>query len=423
MEKLIKRMKLKRYIFYIITLFTVLPLFGQRQFVLETTRYRIRYVINIPEIDSTFVDNAERMSDLREFLRAVSDDSLVTITDVQFKGTASPDGTYEFNVWLSENRLRTFKEFVRSYVDIPDDIIHANTSDIPWDEFRTKVEESDIPHKDEVLAIIDEEHANVPFWGNRHIDSRLLKLKRMYSGSVWETLKYPILHDLRYGNAVFTIARFLPDPIPDIPVQPYIEPPIEPAPVILSRTPHIYLKTNFIGLALLNANIGIEADLTRHWSVSLHAYYCAMDWFKSTIKFRNLSFYPEVRYWFRHVNNDGFFVGAHFGLSYFNYAFDGDYRYQDYRGRTPAIGGGLSLGYRYSISKNDRWRMEFSAGAGFYPIDYSVFHNTPDVKDGQWVERHKRNYVGPDQLSVSIVYTFDLKTRYKTYIPKGGEQR
>lgn len=165
--------------------------------------FRIRYVINTPIVDSTFVDNSARISDMSSFLEMLRDDSLVRVRNVRFRGTASPDGGYEFNQWLSTNRLRTFKELVGNYITLPDSIINANVSAIPWDEFRNKVAESDIPHRDEVLDIIDEGPNLVPWFNNRHIDARLLKLKKMYQGTVWETLKEPILRDLRYGEVDF----------------------------------------------------------------------------------------------------------------------------------------------------------------------------------------------------------------------------
>lgn len=170
-------------------------------------KFRIRYIINTPVVDTTFVDNTARIADMRSFLEKVRDDSLTHVTRVRFKGTASPDGGYEFNRWLSVNRLRTFKELVNNYIEIPDSIIMANESDIPWDEFRTAVAESDLQYRDEILAVIDEGPRLVPWFNNRHIDFRLLKLKKMHGGRVWDSLKEPILRDLRYGEAVFEYYR------------------------------------------------------------------------------------------------------------------------------------------------------------------------------------------------------------------------
>ncbi len=42
------------------------------------------------------------------------------------------------------------------------------------------------------------------------------------------------------------------------------------------------------------------------------------------------------------------------GLAYYNFAFNGKYRYQDHLRQTPALGGGLSIGYRLPL-KSTCW--------------------------------------------------------------------
>lgn len=405
------------------------PLFSQND---STIHFRIRYVINTPQIDSSFVDNSDRISDIREFLQNARNDRLMRITGVEFKGTASPDGGYEFNVWLSENRLRTFKELIFSYISIPDSIIRANVSDIPWDEFRERVAASDLEHRDRILSVIDQGPSLVPWFNGRHIDPRLLKLKRMDRGKVWESLKSPILRDLRYGDVRFRYRRIRPLELPALAFpQPEIEvPDLVPYPMPRSCQerwmPHIYLKTNLLGLAAMMANLAVELDIAPHWSFTLPIYYSGMDYFKSTLKFRNFTVQPEFRYWVSlkkddaYYYNDGFFLGAHLEMSYYNFAFNGRYRYQDHRGRTPALGGGLSLGYRTAISRNKRWKMEFTAGGGIYPLDYDLFDNTTDYRDGQLMDRRKETYIGLDQVAVTLGYTFDWERRIRTLRKKGG---
>ena len=172
----------------------------------------------------------------------------------------------------------------------------------------------------------------------------------------------------------------------------------------------LHLKTNAIGLGMAIANVAAEVDLAKHWSFTLPVYYSAWDYFKSTIKFRTFAVQPEFRYWLSE-ENDGFFAGAHFGLAYYNFAFDGDYRYQDHNRETPTIGCGVSIGYRLPISKNNRWRVEFSLGAGVYSNHYDKFHNTPRTKDGLMIESIKKTYWGIDQAAVSFSYSFDLKKK------------
>lgn len=172
---------------------------------------------------------------------------------------------------------------------------------------------------------------------------------------------------------------------------------------------HLYLKTNLLGLGAAVVNLAFEVDIARHWSFSLPIYYSAWDYFKSTLKFRTFAVQPEFRYWFsRH--NDGFFLGAHFSMAYYNLAFDGTYRYQDRDGDTPALGGGLNVGYRTPLGKQGRWKMEFSVGVGYYPLEYDIFHNT---RNGALSHYEKRKYLGVDQASISLAYMFNRNKRSK----------
>lgn len=164
---------------------------------------------------------------------------------------------------------------------------------------------------------------------------------------------------------------------------------------------HFYLKTNLPAWALLLFNIEGEADICHNLSFSLSVYYSGLDYFRHNLKFRTLTFMPELRYWPR-SENDGFFVGAHFGLSYYNIALSEAHRYQDHDGKTPAVGGGLTIGYRLPL-RNPRWKMEFSAGAGIYSLDYDIFDNR---RNGKLLDRRKRTFYGLDRVAVSLCYTF-----------------
>ena len=115
---------------------------------------------------------------------------------------------------------------------------------------------------------------------------------------------------------------------------------------------------------------------------------------------------PEIRYWLS--DNDGWFVGAHFGMAYYNFALNGDYRIQDHNCSTPAFGGGLGVGYRMPISKSKRWKMEFSLGGGIYDLYYDKFRNE---HNGLLVESIKKTFFGIDQVAVSFSYMFDFKKK------------
>jgi hypothetical protein len=168
------------------------------------------------------------------------------------------------------------------------------------------------------------------------------------------------------------------------------------------------LKTNLIGLGLGISNIGIEADLAKHWSLAIPIYYSAWNYFSPTIKFRTLGVQPEVRYWFKE-NNTGLFLGAHLGVASYNIATDGLTRFQDHNGKSPAWGGGISVGYRMPLSKkHPNWKVEFTVGAGAYALYYDKFYN---LEDGRLFDSRRRTYFGVDNAAINISYRFNLNKR------------
>lgn len=170
-----------------------------------------------------------------------------------------------------------------------------------------------------------------------------------------------------------------------------------------------YVKANLLEGALFIANIAGEMDLWEQWSFALPVSWSSWDYTKSTIKFRTFKIMPEIRFWSYQFY--GLFVGAHFGLAYYNLAIDGKYRFQDRDGKHPAIGGGISVGYRMPVFKSSRWKLEFSIGGGAYSLDYDKFLNASDYHRGSFAGSKKKTYYGIDNASVSIVYSFHLTSR------------
>lgn len=418
-------MRIKKYC---ITLILLLFCVGIAHSQERHTEFCFGFRVNSTIIDSAYSDNAVRMQEIIDFLRTIRQDSTINIIGISFSGAASPEGSYQLNRKLARGRLEALEKFVRKEVDIPDSLITRKDSYIPWDYLKSQIEDSRLVRKDEVIAILEEEARLVNYHHpNTHIDNRIVKLRALDGGKVWKQMSKLFFRQMRNACAVFvTYKKELPpvqEPIivPDTVV---VGPPVEVVetvpdtaaivdvviPEIEEWSRKLHLKTNAIGLGMAVANVAAEIDLAKHWSFTLPVYYSAWNYFKSTIKFRTSAVQPEFRYWLSE-ENDGFFGGAHFSLAYYNLAFDGDYRYQDHSRETPSIGGGVSIGYRMPISKNNRWRVEFSLGAGVYSLHYDKFHNTPRTKDGLMVESIKKTYWGIDQAAVSFSYSFDLKKK------------
>ena len=385
---------------------------------------RIDFRVNVTSIDSAYSDNAAHLRDIVNYLRQIKNDSTVAVLDVSFCGAASPEGSDQLNRRLARGRLTSLENLIRKKVDIPDSIISRNDSYIPWEYLKEQIEKSDLAHKDEVIAILDEESQLVDYHHpNTHIDNRVVKLKQIDEGRVWQQMNRMFFRDMRNASVVFiTYKKLGLDLNPTVAID-TVSPQPEPEPVVPADTvpveddefvwtPQVHVKTNFIGLGLGIVNAGVEFDLTNHWSVALSCYYSGWDYFRETLKFRVNSVYLEGRYWLSPFNT-GFFAGAHVGMAYYNFAFDGFYRYQDHDTESPAYGGGLTLGYRLPLSKNRKWNLEFALGAGCYHLYYNTFYN---VDNGRLAGVCKDTYWGIDQAGISLSYAFDLKKK------KGGKR-
>ena len=386
----------------------------------------VDFRVNSTRIDRTYGNNAERIREITGMLQGILNDTTVEVTRLSFCGVASPEGSYEWNRQLANGRMKALETLVRSKIEVSDSIITYDDNYIAWDYLAERVSESEMAHKHEILSILGEKPEIVKYRNGRNIDSRIPKLQRLDGGRVWDELFRRFFSPMR--NASMVIVTFkqvspppvvVPEPvIEEVEVSADTTEAVLPAPVIVDTVPDptpavkewgrkLYVKTNALGLGLAIANTAVEIDLCRHWSFNLPVYYSAWNYFKSTVKFRTAMIQPEIRYWFRD-DNDGWYAGGHIGIGHYNVATNGEYRTQDHEGKSPALGGGLAVGYRLPISGNKRWKMEFSIGAGAYKLHHDKFRN---YHNGLLVYTEKKTYVGIDQAAVSFSYTFDLKKK------------
>lgn len=431
-----------RYLF-ILFLLNVIPLSSQ-----ETKReFSVDFRMNSIEIDHLYNDNSQVIKELKEYISTLSQDTTIIISDLSLSAFASPDGTETINTRMVRGRLNAIENLVLNNIDIPDSIITRNEQHLSWRDLELMIQESNLYRKGDVLTIIDEildlESKNTPY--NRSV----LKLKALENGNIWEEIDHRFFNKMRSASVIFstkekeivnqesvqkdsTIVAIVEKElaIEDAPVVPVVPVKIEEEMIIdtnislMTSKPEIvpmtedeigdwhqglYLKTNVLGLGLAMVNTAVEIDLMQHLSLTLPIYYSAWNYFKQTIKFRTLMTQPELRYWLSE-NNEGLFAGAHFGLAYYNIAIDGDYRYQDHDTKTPSLGGGISLGYRMPISKNNKWSIEFMIGGGVYGLHYDTYYN---VEDGKYIDTNKKTYCGIDNAAINITYKFDLNRRKK----------
>lgn len=339
-----------------------------------------------------------------------------SLIDIYIEGSSSPDGPQALNERLARRRAYEFKSFITSNANVDDSLFVVNIIDENWEGLAKLY-----PPAADLI-----EHYPGPI-------KRESALRHYLGGRDWPMLRRKILPQLRYVAAraryygptanIFTpdstaiqeieyVAFDEPlerDSVVSTPVEQLIPEVLEdfeqPTPQTRLWQRHIYAKTNAPAWGMLWLNAACEVDIAPHWSGQLPIYYSGFNYFTSRRKFRTFIVMPEIRYWLD-GDNQGFFAGAHLGFGFFNVAFEGDTRYQDHKGRRPAYGGGLNIGYRFNFCRNHRWKMEVSLGAGVYGLYYDTYQNK---HNGLLTGTHHRTFFGIDNAAVSFCYQFDLK--------------
>lgn len=347
-----------------------------------------------------------------------------TITKVFVEGVASIDGPVALNQRLAKARAEAMAKWLRKTTSVPGDIISLSARGEDWGMFRELVvADPNIPGRQQVLEIID---------SDKSINAKENELRALLGGQTWNYLAKHIFPDMRCAEVTLDVKHRYIVPVPDelVEVEIYEEPAIveveEPVEtvvqeIVAEEVPvayeeewrrRLYIKTDLPYWLMTWANIAVEVDLAKHWSLNIPVYYSTLNYFKRNIKFRTFSFQPGIRYWFK-PDNKGVYLEAHYGMGSWNFAFGGKYRYQDHFRKTPTIGGGVAAGYRMPVSSNGRWAMEFGGGVGIYHMSYDKFQNRPN---GKLISSHKKTVFFIDNVNVSISYSFPIEKK------RGGTQ-
>lgn len=391
---------------------------------LEASQHMVSFRPDSARINPAYRDNASSIANIASTLQAVKDDSLRTLKHITFYGVASPEGSYSRNLKLSRQRIIAIRDLFRQYIPVPDSIITMKEEYISWGHLSNLVANSDLANRDEVVRVIDSDSSLTAYAGRGgSIDRRVPALQAIDGGRTWQVLKQRFFPLMRTAGALMVVerkpaqklvvartnadtAKSEPVPVPVIVPVPVPVPTPEPEPVVADGwNPAIYVKTNAVGWAMLISNAGVEWEFSSRWSAALSVYYSALNYFKLTRKFRTLAIMPEIRLWLNDGKKTRFWVDAHLGLAYYNYAKCGDWRYQDHNGRTPALGGGLGLGLRTPLGHSDHWFFETSVGAGVYRLHYDIFRNE---RNGALTGERHRTFYGLDRVALSIAYKFNL---------------
>ena len=121
---------------------------------LEGNAY-IDYPVSETVIYPDYHDNRRELAKVVSQIDSVRLDADVSIKSIFIKGYASPESPYDNNTRLARGRTEAIREYVCKLYDIASSLIHTDYEPENWEELRTWVEASSLPHRRQILQLID----------------------------------------------------------------------------------------------------------------------------------------------------------------------------------------------------------------------------------------------------------------------------
>lgn len=131
----------------------------------------IDFPVNQIVIYPDYRRNTVELGKIRATIDSIRNDKDAIITSVWLKGFASPESPYKHNTELAIGRTAALKKHIGQLYHFADNIIQTDYEPEDWAGLRRYVEQSDIKHRTEILALID---------SDMEPDAKEAKIKRAY---------------------------------------------------------------------------------------------------------------------------------------------------------------------------------------------------------------------------------------------------
>ena len=117
----------------------------------------VDFPVNRTEIYPEYRKNPVELAKIIATIDSVRNDADVTVKRITIKGYASPESPWDNNTRLAKGRTATLKQYVRNLYHFEDDFIQTDYEPEDWAGLRAFVAQSGLEHKDEILALIDDD--------------------------------------------------------------------------------------------------------------------------------------------------------------------------------------------------------------------------------------------------------------------------
>ncbi|MCG0155423.1 DUF3868 domain-containing protein [Phocaeicola vulgatus] len=131
----------------------------------------IDFPVNQTVIYPDYRRNTVELGKIQATIDSVCNDKDITIMSVWLKGFASPESPYKHNTDLAIGRTAALKKHIGQLYHFADSIIQTDYEPEDWAGLRRHVEQSNMDHRTEILAMID---------SDMKPDAKEAKIKRTY---------------------------------------------------------------------------------------------------------------------------------------------------------------------------------------------------------------------------------------------------
>lgn len=116
----------------------------------------IDFPVNGDRILPDYRRNPQELEKIRATIDDVRNNKDVTITSLNIKGYASPEGPYSVNERLAKARTEALATYVQSLYSFPKSVMHTSWVAEDWAGLANRLETLNISNKEEILAIVND---------------------------------------------------------------------------------------------------------------------------------------------------------------------------------------------------------------------------------------------------------------------------
>ncbi len=366
------------------------------------------------------------------------DTSLYRLRRIHVVGAASPEGSIQFNKWLSEQRAATLFNYLTSngtfLTSVADSVKTHEFLGRDWRGLLRMVQNDyNTPSRDEVIALLND----IISTDGAVIDGvdPLIRLKRLAGGKPYLYMYRKMFPELRASKVVLWFDR-VPNPFNAPSIAPRLAPlslSYAPVPEIsvnavpqLRKAPspfYMSLRTNMLYDLGLVPNIGADFYLGKNFSLSAFWTYA---WWKTDRKhwyWRTYGGDVALRYWFGKAAAAKPLTGHHIGVYAQALTYDFEFGNKGYMAGQPGgnifdqanLGAGIEYGYSLPITP--RLNLDFTASVGY--MGGKCWEYVAEDDCYVWQRTKKTRWFGPTKLEVSLVW---LIGKANINLGKGGKR-